>query len=296
MRERGGPAGRRHCRQAGSCPYSSPLPFRVGQQKPPGRVGGTPPTAFQQSGSHAPPLLVPQTGQFIGARGDFVPEQICRKLSLLHDQVRCLCIWFGRGSRRRRCHCAVDLKSQHVMCTLQVPPMPAQQARQVIEKELGAPLDAVFEWIELEEPLGSASISQVSLCPRPPHTSVTPSCQWWQPAGQSHGASRIHFRCSSLPSLPPLHHPISVSYSTCAPSQPHPTIPFLSSPAPSRSTRPSCAARASGGGAAAPSCDLFGMRCGAATRQTWPPAGAPSLPCGWRVCVLVCEAACVWLC
>lgn len=30
----------------------------------------------------------PQTGQFIGARGDFVPEQICRKLSLLHDQVR----------------------------------------------------------------------------------------------------------------------------------------------------------------------------------------------------------------
>lgn len=28
-----------------------------------------------------------QTGQFLGARGDFVPEQICRKLSLLHDQV-----------------------------------------------------------------------------------------------------------------------------------------------------------------------------------------------------------------
>lgn len=33
-----------------------------------------------------------QTGQFIGARGDFVPEQICRKLSLLHDQV-----WVGPG-------------------------------------------------------------------------------------------------------------------------------------------------------------------------------------------------------
>ncbi len=55
-------------------------------------------------------LLMPQTGQFIGARGDFVPEQICRKLSLLHDQVRCLCLWVGRGSRRRRCHCAGDLK------------------------------------------------------------------------------------------------------------------------------------------------------------------------------------------
>ena len=38
-----------------------------------------------------------QTGQFIGARGDFVPEQICRKLSLLHDQARPLpaerCSW-----------------------------------------------------------------------------------------------------------------------------------------------------------------------------------------------------------
>jgi hypothetical protein len=39
--------------------------------------------------------------------------------------------------------------------------MPAQQARQVIEQELGVPLEAVFEWIELDEPLGSASISQV---------------------------------------------------------------------------------------------------------------------------------------
>lgn len=69
-----------------------------------------------------------KTGQFIGARGDFVPEQICRKLSLLHDQV---------------------------------PPMPADQVRAVIERELGAPLEALFEWIDLEQPLGSASISQV---------------------------------------------------------------------------------------------------------------------------------------
>ncbi|PSC70875.1 putative aarF domain-containing kinase 1 [Micractinium conductrix] len=69
-----------------------------------------------------------KTGQFIGARGDFVPEQICRKLSLLHDQV---------------------------------PPLPAGKAREVIERELGAPLETLFEWIDLEEPLGSASISQV---------------------------------------------------------------------------------------------------------------------------------------
>lgn len=70
-----------------------------------------------------------KTGQFLGARGDFVPEQICRKLSLLHDQV---------------------------------PPMPASQVREVIEHELGGvPLETVFEWIDLDSPLGSASISQV---------------------------------------------------------------------------------------------------------------------------------------
>lgn len=70
-----------------------------------------------------------KAGQFLGARGDFVPEQICRKLSLLHDQV---------------------------------PPMPADQVRAVIESELGGiSLDQAFEWIDLDSPLGSASISQV---------------------------------------------------------------------------------------------------------------------------------------
>jgi len=70
-----------------------------------------------------------QTGQFLGARGDFVPEQICRKLSLLHDRV---------------------------------PPMPAAAVERVIRQELGGvPLDQVFEWIDLDTPLGSASISQV---------------------------------------------------------------------------------------------------------------------------------------
>ena len=47
---------------------------------------------------------------------------------------------------------------------LQVPPMPASQARAVIEEELGGlPLEEVFEWIDLDEPLGSASIAQVPL-------------------------------------------------------------------------------------------------------------------------------------
>lgn len=67
-------------------------------------------------------------GQFLGARSDFIPLQICKKLSLLQDRV---------------------------------PPMPKEQAQAAIEAELGTPLENVFEWIDLDEPLGSASISQV---------------------------------------------------------------------------------------------------------------------------------------
>ena len=54
--------------------------------------------------------------------------------------------------------------------------MPAQRARRVIEEELGGvPLEEVFEWIDLDTPLGSASIAQVcaAVLP-PPTTSLTP--------------------------------------------------------------------------------------------------------------------------
>jgi predicted unusual protein kinase regulating ubiquinone biosynthesis (AarF/ABC1/UbiB family) len=70
-----------------------------------------------------------KAGQFIGARGDFVPEPVCRRLALLQDRV---------------------------------PPMPAAQAARVLRQELGVDdLSRVFEWIDLEQPLGSASVSQV---------------------------------------------------------------------------------------------------------------------------------------
>ena len=40
--------------------------------------------------------------------------------------------------------------------------MSAQQTRGVIEKELGgAKIEDVFEWIDLDKPLGSASLAQV---------------------------------------------------------------------------------------------------------------------------------------
>ncbi|KAL3146246.1 hypothetical protein ABBQ32_002949 [Trebouxia sp. C0010 RCD-2024] len=69
-----------------------------------------------------------KVGQFLGARGDFVPLPVCQQLSCLHDQV---------------------------------PPMAPDKVKQVIEKQLGKPIDEVFAWIDLANPLGSASIAQV---------------------------------------------------------------------------------------------------------------------------------------
>lgn len=47
--------------------------------------------------------------------------------------------------------------------------MTPEKTKQVIEERLGKPLDEVFAWIDLEAPLGSASIAQV-----PPSYSVMP--------------------------------------------------------------------------------------------------------------------------
>lgn len=47
---------------------------------------------------------------------------------------------------------------------MQVPPMSREKTQAVIEQELnGMPIDSVFEWLELESVLGSASIAQASL-------------------------------------------------------------------------------------------------------------------------------------
>eukprot|EP01025_Chloroclados_australasicus_P041555 TRINITY_DN4403_c1_g1_i2.p1 TRINITY_DN4403_c1_g1~~TRINITY_DN4403_c1_g1_i2.p1 ORF type:complete len:589 (-),score=89.91 TRINITY_DN4403_c1_g1_i2:316-2082(-) len=70
-----------------------------------------------------------KVGQFLGARSDFVPKPTAEKLSLLQDQV---------------------------------PPMPPEKVREVLQSELKVQdVNEVFEWIDLEKPLGSASISQV---------------------------------------------------------------------------------------------------------------------------------------
>ena len=43
----------------------------------------------------------------------------------------------------------------------QVPPMTAEKTRAILEEELGQRLDLIFEWIDMDKPLGSATISQV---------------------------------------------------------------------------------------------------------------------------------------
>ena len=125
-----------------------------------------------------------QIGQFIGARSDFIPEPICKRLVLLQDKVRpacdtfliaalqlsncrALCLveyhrWFWRMSAYRLRSCTRI--SHNAPTYVQVPPMTQAQTRAVIEGELGGTaLEQAFSWIDLTEPIGSATIAQV-LC------------------------------------------------------------------------------------------------------------------------------------
>ncbi|CAM9732518.1 unnamed protein product [Chrysoparadoxa australica] len=69
-----------------------------------------------------------KAGQFLGTRHDFMPSQYTGKLMLLQDQV---------------------------------PSMPAAQAKELIEAGLSSKIEDLFSDLDLEEPIGSASISQV---------------------------------------------------------------------------------------------------------------------------------------
>jgi ubiquinone biosynthesis protein len=66
-------------------------------------------------------------GQYLAMRFDILPPEICRELGKLFDDVA---------------------------------PMPAAEARAVIERELGAPVDELFEEF-VAEPLAAASVAQV---------------------------------------------------------------------------------------------------------------------------------------
>eukprot|EP00892_Ulva_mutabilis_P003004 jgi/Ulvmu1/12704/UM095_0008.1 len=97
-----------------------------------------------------------KVGQFIGARSDFVPEGVCAHLRKLQDEV---------------------------------PPMPPDEAEAILKQELRvSKLSTVFEWIDLENPLGSASIAQVHKAklkryhPQPSclKTAVGAPIRWWR--------------------------------------------------------------------------------------------------------------------
>lgn len=153
------------------------------------------------------------------------------------------------------------------------------QARAAIEDELGMPLGEAFEWIDLDHPLGSASISQVGCA------SVALLC-----LGSSDRCVLLAAPICECPAFLVSAHPIDCLPLTLltlsSPSllpQPHP--PWSSH----RCTRPSCAA-ARGGGCLR----SWSPACGAATTVGWrlrtrirppmwrPPASADPRMASWR--------------
>lgn len=74
--------------------------------------------------------------------------------------------------------------------------MAPEKAKQVIEEQLGKSIDDVFAWIDLEAPLGSASIAQVRLvciC------LVFPCVVCCQRLGLIHSASSSRSLCITMP-------------------------------------------------------------------------------------------------
>ena len=62
-----------------------------------------------------------------------------------------------------QCEPVLDASCSQVLRNAQVPPMSAEQTRRVLQQNMPLPLDRIFERINLEQPLGSATISQVCL-------------------------------------------------------------------------------------------------------------------------------------
>lgn len=69
-----------------------------------------------------------KVGQLLSNRVDFVAPPVCKALAVLFDAV---------------------------------PPMPGPAVRAVIEAELGGTVESFFEGLDLDKPIGSASIAQV---------------------------------------------------------------------------------------------------------------------------------------
>ena len=69
-----------------------------------------------------------KTGQFLGTRHDFMPINYIKKLSQLHDNV---------------------------------PPLSGIEIRAILERELGGTVESFFSSLDLDYPIGAASIAQV---------------------------------------------------------------------------------------------------------------------------------------
>ena len=105
-----------------------------------------------------------KAGQFLGSRGDFVPKETVEVLRRLQDSV---------------------------------PPMRAAEVEALLLHELGLErLSDMFEWVDLAEPLGSATIAQVHRAsvrpgrlPRPWEGRMWRLIRWVRAAGGGGGRS-----------------------------------------------------------------------------------------------------------
>ena len=172
--------------------HACSLPARSTVRRPP----PTPP--------HLPPHLPPPHTRARARSPDVLPPAVMGELAKLQDKiepfstpevrVRCLLLWVGgprrqagcgwRGAKRppRRAPAVVRLGPHPRRPT---PPRPARsQARAVVEKELGAPIDTLFSEFSAE-PVAAASLAQVrtwrhahmhALATRHPPVLAAPHC------------------------------------------------------------------------------------------------------------------------
>ena len=123
-----------------------------------------------------------KVGQLLSNRVDFVAPPVCKALAVLFDAV---------------------------------PPMPGAAVRSVIEAELGGTVESFFEELDLDKPIGSASIAQVrkkmtegdgdGALPRPPtgsqkshpplQRSTAPPCASTAPPSPSKSPARAPSSC-----------------------------------------------------------------------------------------------------
>lgn len=97
---------------------------------------------------------------FVPAGKDMSKLPRGERLRLALQELGPVYVKFGQILSTRRDLLPPDIANELAMLQDRVPPFPGEQAREIIEKELGSPVDELFAEFDTE-PLASASIAQV---------------------------------------------------------------------------------------------------------------------------------------